>query len=105
MQCPYYIHHALTILFGLPEDKVQVIQAVTGGGFGGKEDYPSMISAHAALLARKAGKPVKIIYDRGEDIRATTKRHPAIMTRPLGMTSASTLPLIFASPLPVKPLP
>lgn len=79
MQCPYYVHTALCVLFNLPEEKVQVIQAVTGGGFGGKEDYPSIISAHAALLAKKAGRPVKIIYDRGEDIRATTKRHPAIL--------------------------
>jgi CO/xanthine dehydrogenase Mo-binding subunit len=79
MQCPYYVSHALAVLFGLPEERIQVIQAVTGGGFGGKEDYPSVIAAHTALLAKKAGRPVKMIYDRGEDIRATTKRHPAII--------------------------
>jgi CO/xanthine dehydrogenase Mo-binding subunit len=49
----------------------------TGGAFGGKEEYPSMIAAHATLLAIKAGKPVKIIYDRLEDMAATTKRHPS----------------------------
>ncbi len=76
LQCPYYIHKALMRLFRLEENQVQVEQAVTGGGFGGKEDYPSMIAAHACLLARKAGRPVKIIYGRGEDIEATTKRHP-----------------------------
>jgi CO/xanthine dehydrogenase Mo-binding subunit len=79
MQCPYYVSHALSVLFGLPEEKIQVIQAVTGGGFGGKEDYPSVIAAHTALLAKKAGRPVKMIYDRGEDLRATTKRHPAVI--------------------------
>ncbi|MCI0354376.1 MAG: molybdopterin-dependent oxidoreductase, partial [Acidobacteria bacterium] len=47
------------------------------GGFGGKEEYPSMIAGHAALLAWKSGKPVKIIYDRAEDMAATTKRHPS----------------------------
>jgi CO/xanthine dehydrogenase Mo-binding subunit len=36
-----------------------------------------MIAAHAALLAIKSGKPVKIIYDRMEDMAATTKRHPS----------------------------
>ncbi len=36
-----------------------------------------MIAAHAALLAWKSGKPVKIIYDRAEDMVATTKRHPS----------------------------
>src|SRR5271155_1359372 len=49
----------------------------TGGAFGGKEEYPSMIATHAALLAKKSGKPVKIIYDRTEDMTATTKRHPS----------------------------
>ncbi len=77
MQCPYYIHHALCALFELEPGQLRVRQAFTGGGFGGKEDYPDMISAHAALLARKAGKPVKIIYERHEDIVATTKRHPS----------------------------
>ncbi len=77
MQCPYYVHKALLKLFDLPEDKVRVIQAETGGGFGGKEEYPSMIAGHAALLAWKSGKPVKIVYDRAEDMAATTKRHPS----------------------------
>ena len=77
LQCPYYIHKALVVLLGLPKDRVRVVQAETGGGFGGKEEYPSMIAGHAALLAWKSGKPVKIIYDRAEDIVATTKRHPS----------------------------
>jgi CO/xanthine dehydrogenase Mo-binding subunit len=77
MQCPYYVHKALIKLFNLPEEKIRVVQAETGGGFGGKEEYPSMIAGHAALLAWKAGRPVKIIYDRAEDMAATTKRHPS----------------------------
>ena len=77
MQCPYYIHHALASLFGIPEARVRVVQMETGGGFGGKEEYPSMIAGHAALLAWKAGRPVKMIYDRNEDMAATTKRHPS----------------------------
>src|SRR5438132_4290938 len=77
MQCPYYVHKALIKLFGLPEEKIRVIQTETGGGFGGKEEYPSMIAGHAALLAWKSGHPVKMIYDRAEDMAATTKRHPS----------------------------
>src|SRR5438034_3370992 len=77
MQCPYYVHKALIKLFGLPEEKIRVIQTETGGGFGGKEEYPSMIAGHAALLACKSGRPVKMIYDRAEDMVATTKRHPS----------------------------
>ena len=77
LQCPYYVHKALMTLCGLKADKVRVVQMETGGAFGGKEEYPSMIGAHAALLALKSGRPVKIIYDRMEDMAATTKRHPS----------------------------
>jgi CO/xanthine dehydrogenase Mo-binding subunit len=77
LQCPYYVHKALMKLCDLPAEKVRVVQAETGGAFGGKEEYPSMIAGHAALLAMKAGKPVKLVYDRLEDMTATTKRHPS----------------------------
>ncbi len=77
MQCPYYVHKALVKLFALSEEKIRVIQTETGGGFGGKEEYPSLIAGHAALLSWKSGKPVKIVYDRAEDMVATTKRHPS----------------------------
>lgn len=77
MQCPFYIQKALMALFALPAEKIRVIQQETGGAFGGKEEYPSMLAGHAALLAWKAGKPVKMVYDREEDMAATTKRHPS----------------------------
>src|SRR5579883_184450 len=77
LQCPYYVHKALARLFDLPKEKVRVVQMETGGGFGGKEEYPSMLGAHAALLAMKSKRPVKIVYDRAEDMVATTKRHPS----------------------------
>jgi CO/xanthine dehydrogenase Mo-binding subunit len=77
LQCPYYVHKALMALCGLPENKVRVVQMETGGAFGGKEEYPSMIAGHAALLAIKSGQPVKFVYDRMEDMVATTKRHPS----------------------------
>ena len=85
LQCPYYVQRALCLLLDLPPDKVRIVQAETGGGFGGKEEYPSMIAGHAALLALKAGRPVKLIYDRVEDMVATTKRHPAIVRHRTGL--------------------
>ena len=85
MQCPYYIHKALKQLFNLSDEKAIVIQTTTGGGFGGKEEYPSMIAAHASLLAQKAQRPVKIIYERAEDIAATTKRHPGTIRHRTGV--------------------
>ncbi len=74
MQCPYFIQKALDRVFPFPS---RVIQMETGGGFGGKEDYPSILAIHAGLLTWKSGKPVRMIYSRDEDIAATTKRHPS----------------------------
>jgi CO/xanthine dehydrogenase Mo-binding subunit len=91
MQCPYYVHKALIKLFNLPEHQVRVIQTETGGGFGGKEEYPSLITGHAALLAWKSGKPVKMIYDRAEDMVATTKRHPSRTHHKTGVTKDGKL--------------
>jgi len=86
VQCPFYVIKALRCLLGSAHPNVRVIQTETGGGFGGKEEYPSMISGHAVLLALKSGRPVKIIYDRAEDMVATTKRHPAIVRHRTGLT-------------------
>jgi CO/xanthine dehydrogenase Mo-binding subunit len=94
MQCPYYVHRALKVLLDLPDDKVRVVQTETGGGFGGKEEYPSMIAGHAALLARKSGRPVKLVYDRVEDMLATTKRHPAVIRHRTGLTRDGRLTAI-----------
>jgi CO/xanthine dehydrogenase Mo-binding subunit len=91
LQCPYYIHKAMKRALAMGDELAVVIQAETGGGFGGKEEYPSMIALHAALLARKAGKPVRMIYDRHEDISATTKRHPAVVRYRSGVTSDGDL--------------
>ena len=91
LQCPYYIHKAMKRALALDAIQTRVVQAETGGGFGGKEEYPSIIAIHAALLARACRKPVRMIYDRHEDISATTKRHPAVVTHRTGMRRDGTL--------------
>ncbi|HMB70144.1 MAG TPA: xanthine dehydrogenase family protein molybdopterin-binding subunit, partial [bacterium] len=85
LQCPYYVVDGLARLLGLPRERVRVVQMATGGGFGGKEEYPTMIAAHAALLSRAAGHPVRIVYERTEDMRATTKRHPGRVVHRTGL--------------------
>ncbi len=91
MQCPYYVQRALRLLLGLDETQVRVVQTTTGGGFGGKEEYPSILAGHAALLACAAGRPVKMVYDRLEDLVATTKRHPARIRHRTGVQRDGTL--------------
>ena len=76
MQCPYYIKGALDTMLD-NQKHVTIVQAPTGGAFGGKEDYPSLIAGHAALLAAKSGHPVAIFFNREEDVKFTTKRHPS----------------------------
>ncbi|MGE0863191.1 MAG: xanthine dehydrogenase family protein molybdopterin-binding subunit [Vicinamibacterales bacterium] len=91
LQCPYYVHKALAGVTGLAPHRVRVVQTETGGGFGGKEEYPSMLACHAAVLAMKSARPVKMIYDRVEDLLATTKRHPAIVRHRTGVTREGRL--------------
>jgi CO/xanthine dehydrogenase Mo-binding subunit len=91
MQCPYYVHKAMKPLLDTDADGVVITQSVTGGGFGGKEEYPSMLAAHVSILAKKAQRAVKIVYDRDEDITATTKRHPAFTKHRLAVDASGEI--------------
>lgn len=77
LQCPFYVHGAVQKVMGLSPEKVIIKQAATGGAFGGKEDYPSILGSYVALLALRSGHPVRIIFDREEDLLVTPKRHPS----------------------------
>jgi CO/xanthine dehydrogenase Mo-binding subunit len=91
MQCPYYIVDAFKTALARDESQIRIIQATTGGGFGGKEEFPSSIALHAALLALKAGRPVKLVYDRSEDMAVTTKRHPSLVRHRTGLDAEGRL--------------
>jgi len=91
-QCPYYVHKAVKTAFGLNDDQVNVVQETTGGGFGGKEDFPSLLAIHAAAVSRKAGgRPVRLMYDRQEDLVSSTKRHPSLSRVRTGCTKDGIL--------------
>lgn len=96
MQCPFYVQGAVARVLGLPLSKVRVVQTTTGGAFGGKEDVPSLVSSLAALLAWKARRPVKLIYDRTEDILTSSKRHPAVVHYKSGAKRDGTITAIEA---------
>lgn len=78
LQCPFYVKNALKRVLGLPADKVHVFQDITGGAFGGKEGFPSILGAQAAVAANKAKAPVRCVFDRREDIEFTSKKHPSV---------------------------
>ncbi|MEH7085400.1 xanthine dehydrogenase family protein molybdopterin-binding subunit [Neobacillus drentensis] len=77
MQCLYYIKNALLSALACGDDEVRVVQSPTGGGFGGKEEFPSMMACHVAVAAKAVKKSVMLVFDRSEDMVVTTKRHPA----------------------------
>ncbi len=79
MQCPFYIRNSLMNAFALDAEHVRVIQTETGGAFGGKEDFPSVLAGQAAAAAIKSGKTVKVILDRRFDMMHTPKRHPSLI--------------------------
>ncbi len=78
MQCPYYVFRAVKKALGVGEDGLNVVQEATGGAFGGKEDYPSILGCQVAVAAAKVKKSVKVVFSRQEDIAYTPKRHPSV---------------------------
>lgn len=80
IQCPYYVKNAVISILDSDDDYVRVKQATVGGAFGGKEEFPSLIACHLAVAVNKIKKPIKLIYEREEDMETTTKRHPAKIT-------------------------
>ncbi|MEW6741788.1 MAG: selenium-dependent xanthine dehydrogenase [Planctomycetota bacterium] len=79
---------------GLPEERLLVELVPNGGAFGGKEDLS--IQPHAALLARVAGKPVKLTLSREESIRLHPKRHPVTLHYTLGCDAEGHLTALHA---------
>ena len=71
-QHPFLVRQEIAALFGLPLDLVQVIVPFLGGGFGSKS-YTKMEPLTAAI-ARKAGRPVRILNGVHESM-ITTRRH------------------------------
>lgn len=90
-QCPFYIQRAVSDILAKPLSKVRVVQAATGGAFGGKEDQPSQLAGLASLGAFLTNRPVSLIYSREEDIETTSKRHPAVVRVKSGITKEGKL--------------
>ncbi len=79
---------------GEPEHQIVVELVSAGGAFGGKEDLS--VQAHAALLARMTGRPVKLTLSREESIRVHPKRHPMTMDYTAGADSQGRLTAVRA---------
>ncbi len=69
---------------GVPHNKVRILGALVGGGFGGKEDVT--VEIYLALLAKATGRPVRLAYGREDSFLGHGKRHPFVITHRTGVT-------------------
>ncbi len=93
-QYPYRDRRQIAPALNLSMNKVRVVQAPIGGGFGRKDDITSEI--HAGLLALKTHRPVRLIYTRQDSLIANTKRHPMLMKFRTGARSDGRLTFVDA---------
>jgi len=88
-QTPFPVRAQVADALAVPEHDVRVIVPATGGGFGGK--HASGIAIEAAVLAREAGRPVRVAWSRREEFTAGTLRPAAVMDIAAGVTADGTL--------------
>lgn len=92
MQSPHLTKRAIARITGLPEDKVRVVQAVTGGAFGPKSDEtPYDVMGLAAIASLKFRRPAFCGLNREDSMIIHTKRHPAIIKHRTGAKSDGRL--------------
>ncbi len=92
-QVPHYLHRDLAAVMDMPMHKIRVIRPMVGGAFGGKSD-PFPHEMIAALLSRKTGRPVKILFDREEVFLTNHGRHPTKTTIRVGCSAEGKLSVL-----------
>jgi CO/xanthine dehydrogenase Mo-binding subunit len=76
-QNPFGVRGTLCAVLGMPESQVRVVASTVGGGFGGKLDVT--LEHFACLLARKSGRPVKIVCSRAEELATANPRENSVV--------------------------
>ena len=89
-QSPYFTYRNLAKALNIPLSRVRVIQPYIGGGFGGKNEMFN-VDFCAALLARKTGKPVRIVVSQEEVLFAYRQRHPTVIDLKTGFKKDGTI--------------
>jgi len=94
-QIPYGDRDQVAATLGLEPESVRIVATLMGGGFGGKEDITGQI--HAALLAEKTQRPVKMLYSRQESLLVHPKRHATVIRIRTGATRDGKLTAVEAT--------
>ena len=90
-QSPYHLRGHIAANCSLPHSKVKVIQAYTGGSFGGKDDVAAEIGILAATAAIRLGRPVMVAHDRDESIIGSNLRHAMKIHYKTGLKKDGTI--------------
>ena len=85
----------LSLALGIPRDRIRVIGGAMGAGYGNKDE--TRLSVITAVLAQRAGRPVKIEATREEEIVAGRHRHGTHTTVKMGVKSDGTVTAVHAS--------
>ncbi|MDF1726423.1 MAG: molybdopterin-dependent oxidoreductase [Sulfitobacter sp.] len=88
-QAPVMDQEDTAKVLGLPLDRVRIIPAAAGGGFGAKLDVTLQPLLGLAVL--KTGRPCRMVFSRTESMRASTKRHPGTMEAAIGTDAAGRI--------------
>jgi CO/xanthine dehydrogenase Mo-binding subunit len=96
MQNPFMVKKAVETVLGNAAPHVRIIQAPTGGGFGGKQDAPDEVCAMAALGAWLTKRPALLAFSREESTVFHPKRHPMFFEREMGVTSQGKITAVRA---------
>src|SRR5208337_97812 len=91
MQSPFLVQMNVAKVLGVTLDKVRVIQAATGGGFGGKDDVPPELCSRVALIATRTDRPAMLTHTREESMRCHNKRYPYFIKYKSGASKDGTL--------------
>lgn len=95
-QVPHYLHYQIANVFGIPLGKIQVIRPKVGGGFGGKAEA-TPLDLCAALLSKKTGQPVKMVYTREEMFLHHRGRHKQYIKMKLGLDAKGKIKALDSS--------
>ncbi len=96
IQNPYTIRSNVAAVLGLSEGKVRVVTTAIGGSFGGKDESVMTMAARCAVLALKAGRPVRMDFSREDSFLESCKRHPFRMDYAAALGSDGTLRAVDA---------
>ncbi len=88
---------ALAGALSIPASRVRVVGPYMGGGYGNKDE--SRLASLAAVLAQRAGRPVRLEYSRQEEFVAGRVRHAARIKMKVGVKNDGSITAIYADAL------